>query len=73
VLLATHDRSMIERVGGRVLTLDAGRLARDEEIRGTAPPELSSPAGAGLADAPAGTIAGGIDARAPEPAEEPLP
>ncbi len=40
VLLATHDRATIERVGGRILTLDAGRLVRDEELRGTGPPEL---------------------------------
>ncbi|MGD2113466.1 MAG: cell division ATP-binding protein FtsE [Acidobacteriota bacterium] len=41
VLLATHDRATIERVGGRVLTLDGGRLLGDEEVVGTAPPEIS--------------------------------
>ena len=30
VLLATHDQTMIDRFGGRVLTLDAGTLAADE-------------------------------------------
>lgn len=43
VLLATHDRATIERVGGRVLTLDAGRLAQDGELVGTSPPELRPP------------------------------
>jgi cell division transport system ATP-binding protein len=43
VLLATHDRATIERVGGRVLTLDAGRLDQDVEVAGTAPPELGPP------------------------------
>ncbi|HUP42953.1 MAG TPA: cell division ATP-binding protein FtsE [Thermoanaerobaculia bacterium] len=73
VLLATHDRSMIERVGGRVLTLDAGRLVRDEEIRGTAPPEPASPDDAGPAAGRHGATATGIDSRSPEPAEEPSP
>jgi cell division transport system ATP-binding protein len=41
VLLATHDRATIERVGGRVLTLTAGRLQRDEAVSGTTPPDLS--------------------------------
>jgi cell division transport system ATP-binding protein len=40
VLLATHDRATIERVGGRGLTLDGGRMAEDEEVAGSAPPEL---------------------------------
>ena len=40
MLLATHDRSTIERVGGRVLTLDGGRLGADEEVTGSAPPEI---------------------------------
>src|SRR6185436_780621 len=40
VLLATHDRDMIQRVGRRVLTLDAGRLASDQELPGTDPPQL---------------------------------
>ncbi|HSL84224.1 MAG TPA: cell division ATP-binding protein FtsE [Thermoanaerobaculia bacterium] len=55
VLLATHDRDTIERVGGRVLTLDGGRLVRDEELAGTGPPELraASPEASGE-DAPAG-------------------
>ena len=40
VLLATHDRATIERVGGRVLGLESGRLVRDEEVPGSGPPEL---------------------------------
>ncbi len=40
VLLATHDRATIERVGGRVLTLDSGRLQRDVALEGTTPPTL---------------------------------
>jgi cell division transport system ATP-binding protein len=34
VLLATHDRDMIQRVGGRVLLLEAGRLVEDEVHEG---------------------------------------
>jgi cell division transport system ATP-binding protein len=63
VILATHDRDTIERVGGRVLTLERGRLASDREIQGTAPPPLvlpeegdgerpESPPGPPLDDAP---------------------
>ncbi len=40
VLLATHDRDMIQRVGRRVLTLEAGRLASDQELVGNDPPRL---------------------------------
>jgi len=40
VLLATHDREMIQRVGRRVLTLDAGRLILDQELPGSDPPRL---------------------------------
>jgi cell division transport system ATP-binding protein len=40
VILATHDREMIQRVGRRVLTLDCGRLAADQELPGTDPPLL---------------------------------
>jgi cell division ATP-binding protein FtsE len=40
VILATHDRDTIQRVGGRVLTLDQGRLASDQELAGTDPPVL---------------------------------
>jgi cell division transport system ATP-binding protein len=42
VILATHDRDMIHRVGGRVLTLDRGRLGSDVEIHGTDPPDLTA-------------------------------
>jgi cell division transport system ATP-binding protein len=40
VILATHDRDTIHRVGGRVLTLDRGRLAGDQVLVGTDPPTL---------------------------------
>lgn len=35
VVFATHDRDLITRVGRRVLTLDAGRLVRDETLDGS--------------------------------------
>jgi cell division transport system ATP-binding protein len=34
VVLATHDRGMIERFGGRVLSLDRGRLVDDQVVEG---------------------------------------
>ncbi len=37
VLLATHDRDTIHRVGGRVLMLEGGRVAGDELVSGTEP------------------------------------
>jgi cell division transport system ATP-binding protein len=37
VILATHDRDTIHRVGRRVLTLDRGRLVSDQELPGTDP------------------------------------
>ncbi len=43
VILATHDRDMIQRIGKRVLTLDKGRLAADVELLGTDPPRLHLP------------------------------
>ncbi|HEX6200107.1 MAG TPA: ATP-binding cassette domain-containing protein [Thermoanaerobaculia bacterium] len=62
VLLATHDRATIERVGGRVLTLEGGRLVRDEEVVGTGPPDLRAapevPAEAEAAGAAAELAAG---------------
>jgi len=59
LLIATHDRSTIQRIGRRVLTLDDGRLVGDEVLRGEQPlpgdeprgaakgPEPEAPAGAG--------------------------
>jgi cell division transport system ATP-binding protein len=44
VVLATHDRDTIQRVGRRVITLDRGRLVSDVVIAGTEPPELEPPA-----------------------------
>lgn len=65
VLLATHDRATIERVGGRVLTLEAGRLVHDEELRGSGPPELQvAPAGEETEPAP---LAGELPLRVEEP------
>jgi cell division transport system ATP-binding protein len=43
VLIATHDRDMIQRVGQRVLTLDRGRIAADQQIFGSDPPPLAPP------------------------------
>jgi cell division transport system ATP-binding protein len=43
VLLATHDRDTIRRVGRRVLTLDHGRLVSDQMLAGTEPPRLEPP------------------------------
>ena len=40
VLLATHDRDTIQRVGRRVLGLDGGRLVRDEVLEPSEPPPL---------------------------------
>jgi len=38
VLLATHGRETIRRVGGRILTLSQGRLADDQRVEGLEPP-----------------------------------
>ena len=43
VLLATHDRDMIQRIGRRVLTLDHGKLAADQMLEGNEPPDLTEP------------------------------
>jgi cell division transport system ATP-binding protein len=43
VLLATHDRDMIQRVGRRVLTLDRGRLVGDVDPGDDRPPRLDFP------------------------------
>ncbi len=32
ILLATHDKEIIQRLGGRLLTLDGGRLAADQTL-----------------------------------------
>jgi cell division transport system ATP-binding protein len=46
VILATHDRDTIQRVGRRVITLDRGAVALDQELVGTDPPVLDASAGA---------------------------
>jgi cell division transport system ATP-binding protein len=40
VILATHDRDTIQRVGRRVITLDRGTVLSDQELIGTDPPQL---------------------------------
>src|SRR4051812_47403858 len=40
VILATHDRDTIQRVGRRVITLDRGTVLSDQELIGTEPPVL---------------------------------
>ena len=40
VLLATHDRAVIRRIGRRVLTLSGGRKVEDVVIQGSDPPAL---------------------------------
>ncbi len=40
LLVATHDRETIRRVGRRVLTLDGGRLVDDQMLDGEEPPQL---------------------------------
>ncbi|MEO6195395.1 MAG: cell division ATP-binding protein FtsE [Thermoanaerobaculia bacterium] len=52
VILATHDRDTIQRVGRRVLTLDRGRLILDQELIGTDPPVLDPMAGTAEASIP---------------------
>ncbi len=37
VILATHDRDLIHRVGGRILTLDHGRLVGDQTLPASDP------------------------------------
>ena len=38
VLIATHDRDTIHRIGGRILTLEGGQLADDQVFRGSQKP-----------------------------------
>ena len=66
VILATHDRDTIERVGGRILTLDRGRLAGDREIRGSSPPKPQPHAEESAADGDGAATA------AARPGREPL-
>jgi cell division transport system ATP-binding protein len=65
VVLATHDRDTIGRLGGRVLTLDGGRLAADRVVVGSEVPEELPPL---AVEAPAAPIEGDGDA---EPGEAP--
>jgi cell division transport system ATP-binding protein len=43
VILATHDRETIQRVGKRVITLDRGGVGNDVILPGTDPPALRIP------------------------------
>lgn len=44
IVFATHDRDLIRKVGGRVLTLDQGCLSDDRELVGTQEPvEVAAP------------------------------
>jgi len=63
VILATHDRDTIQRVGRRVITLDSGTVLSDQELVGTDPPELDPLAGTEEAPVP----------EIPEAEAEPLP
>ncbi len=40
ILLATHDHATIRRLGGRVLTLESGRLLSDQELEGDERPDI---------------------------------
>jgi cell division transport system ATP-binding protein len=70
VLLATHDRDMIHRVGRRVLTLEAGHLASDQEIPGSDPPRLELPPEAEADESGAGEPAAAAAESAAEPSDE---
>ena len=70
VVLATHDRETILRVGRRVLTLERGRLVADQTIAGSEPPELSLPAEPEASSAPPAEPEAS-PAPPPVPSEEP--
>jgi hypothetical protein len=72
VVLATHDRETIQRVGRRVLTLDRGRLLSDVTLNGTDPPDLSLSAG-NPAGQPPERPAAPASSAAREPLEAPGP
>ncbi|HVS15957.1 MAG TPA: ATP-binding cassette domain-containing protein [Thermoanaerobaculia bacterium] len=61
VFIATHDSSLIERIGGRVLTLQNGRLVGDERIAGRDEVRANPPSRPQVGDllAPVGTGASG--------------
>lgn len=69
VVLATHDRDTIQRVGRRVLTLDHGRLVSDATLEGTEPPDwLPGPAADVASEDPAADL--GAEVPAPRLASE---
>ena len=43
LIFATHDRTLIQRVGRRVLTLDRGQLVGDQELPGQLAPTAAGP------------------------------
>jgi len=76
VILATHDRDTIQRVGKRVLTLHQGALANDVVLQGSDPPRIGPPSSSGEArEAPEGNAArtDGEGPRGSSPPGESLP
>ena len=67
VLLATHDRDTIERVGRRVITLEQGRLVSDVDLPGKNPPRLRLPE----EDRPTEDLAPHLRAASPAPPTPP--
>ena len=69
VLLATHDRELIRRIGRRVLGLEQGRLVRDELLEPGEPPPVSlmsdGPGFRGDDDLPTGDVDGPPAAEVP--------
>jgi cell division transport system ATP-binding protein len=70
VILATHDRDTIQRVGRRVITLDSGTVLSDQELVGTDPPELDPLAGVVEEGAPVPDLPD-LDAAPPAAGEPP--
>jgi cell division transport system ATP-binding protein len=71
VVLATHDRETIQRIGRRVLTLDRGQLLSDVTLAGTEPPDLSPSARMPAGEPPeaAAAPAGGEEGAVPRSAD----
>jgi cell division transport system ATP-binding protein len=63
VFIATHDSGLIERLGGRVLTLRAGRLVGDELVEGSDEIRARRPVRPGADERPSG------EQRPPAPAD----
>jgi cell division transport system ATP-binding protein len=67
VLLATHDRELIHRIGRRVLGLDQGRLVRDEMLEPGEPPAASFAVDPPAAGGEGGALAGPAESPATGP------